>query len=65
MSRGTIFTTNLKNSDDIASVYDHRIRSRVFEMCDRVFFGTVDQRIPAKAENETLNPVFIERKKFS
>ena len=48
----TVFTTNLKNSDAIAEVYDHRIRSRVYEMCDRVFFGTVDQRIPAESKTK-------------
>lgn len=51
MNRGipTIFTTNFKNSDAIAETYNPRIRSRVFEMCDAVFYGTNDQRIPAKA----------------
>jgi DNA replication protein DnaC len=48
----TVFTTNLTNSDDIATVYNHRIRSRVFEMCEHIFFGTNDQRIPPKAESE-------------
>ena len=58
----TVFTTNITNSDDIAEVYDHRIRSRVYEMCDRVFFGTIDQRISPETKNETLNPIFIQRK---
>jgi len=51
----TVFTTNLKNSEDIAAVYDHRIRSRVFHMCDPIYFGTDDQRIPRdkKAEKKS------------
>ena len=46
----TLFTTNLVDSDAIAEVYDHRIRSRVYEMCEAVFFGTDDRRIPAEAK---------------
>ena len=41
----TIFTTNLAGSADLAEVYDQRIRSRVYEMCDHVYFGTDDRRI--------------------